>query len=76
LDPKADNPTAPTRQGADVPWRDHFVRISVSNLKPGLVVSDLVTIGVGPHLLVGCCIGGANRKQNSRDSKHDIPAHD
>jgi hypothetical protein len=41
-----------------------------------LVISDLVTIGVGPHLLVGRCIGGANRKQNSRDSEYDIPAHD
>jgi hypothetical protein len=39
-----------------------LVRISVSNLEPVLVISDLVTIGVGPHLLVGRCIGGANRK--------------
>ena len=53
-----------------------FVRISVSNLEPTLVISDLVTVGVSPNLLVGRCIGGTNRKQNSRDSEYDIPAHD
>jgi hypothetical protein len=45
-----------------------LVRISVSNLEPTLVISDLVTVGVSPNLPVGRCIGGANRKQNSRDS--------
>jgi hypothetical protein len=60
-----------------LPGATTFVRKSVSNVKPALMVRSPVAVlrGVSPGL-VWSRVGGASHKQNSRDSKHDFPAHD
>ncbi len=59
------------------PGATTFVRKSVSNVKPALMVRSPVAVlrGVSPGV-VRSRVGGASHKQNSRDSKHDFPAHD
>ena len=54
-----------------------YVKKSVSNVKPALMVRSPVAVlrGVSPGL-VRSRVGGASHKQNSRNSKHDFPAHD
>jgi hypothetical protein len=50
----------------------------VSNLEPVLLIRDPVAVlcSVSPNLLVRSRIGSGSRKQHSRDSEYDIPAHD
>src|SRR5262249_18400074 len=79
--PRADNPTLPSRAREQMfPGATIFVRISVSNFEPTLVISDLITVlrGVALSLfgrLRGTGRGRGSHEQNRRDSKNDIPAH-
>jgi hypothetical protein len=72
------HPTLPSRAREHMfPGATTLVRESVSNVKPALMVRSPVAVlrGVSPGL-VRSRVGGASHKQNSRNSKHDFPAHD
>ena len=76
--PEPIHPTLPPRAREQMfPGATTFVRKSVSNVKPALMVRSPVAVlrGVSPGL-VRSRVGGASRKQNSRNSKYDLPAHD